>query len=130
MVPIFLLLDQVAATVVQAMGLQPTSSAWIEQLFGRSFGFAGALAAAVSAGVGEELIWRGVVQPRYGLVPAAVGFAAMHAFQYGPDGLMTRCLVAGLVLGIIRWRFNTTVSAVTQTGYDLWLLLLVMSGYS
>ncbi len=129
MVPIFLLLDQVASAAVQALGLQPTSSAWIEQLFGRSFGVGGALAAAVSAGVGEELIWRGVVQPRYGLLPASVGFAAMHAFQYGLDGLLT-VLAAGLVLGLVRWRFNTTVSAVTHTGYDLWLLLLVVAGYS
>src|SRR5205823_10727184 len=96
MVPVFLGVDRLAAAAVQALGLQPTSSAWIEQLFGRSFGVGGALAAAVSAGVGEELIWRGVVQPRYGLVPAAVGFAGMHAFQYGPDGLRS-VLLAGLV---------------------------------
>ena len=129
MVPVFLGVDHVASAIVEALGLQKTSSAWMEQLFGHNFGIAGALAAAVSAGVGEELIWRGVIQPRYGLVPAALGFAAMHAFQYGPDGLMT-VLLAGLVLGAVRWRFNTTVSAVTHTGYDLWLLLLVMAGYS
>jgi uncharacterized protein len=129
MVPVFLGVDHVASAAVQALGLQPTSTAWMEQLFGHSFGLAGALAAAVSAGVGEELIWRGVIQPRYGLVPAAVGFAAMHAFQYGPDGLIT-VLLAGLVLGVVRWRFNTTVSAITHTGYDLWLLLLMMAGYS
>jgi membrane protease YdiL (CAAX protease family) len=129
MVPIFLGVDQVASAAVEALGLQKTSTAWIEQLFGRSFGFGAALAVAVSAGVGEELIWRGVIQPRYGLVPAALGFAAMHAFQYGPDGLIS-VLLAGLVLGVIRWRFNTTVAAVTHTGYDLWLLMLVMAGWT
>ncbi|HLH26631.1 MAG TPA: CPBP family intramembrane glutamic endopeptidase [Chloroflexota bacterium] len=129
MVPVFIGVDHLAAAAVEALGLQPTSNAWIEQLFGHSFGVGGALAAAVSAGVGEELIWRGVIQPRYGLVPATVGFAAMHAFQYGPEGLIS-VLLAGLVLGVVRWRFNTTVSAVTHTGYDLWLLLLMLAGFS
>jgi membrane protease YdiL (CAAX protease family) len=129
MVPVFLGVDHVVSAAVEAIGWQTTSSAWIEQLFGRSFGIGGALAAAVSAGLGEELIWRGVVQPRYGLVPAAVGFAGMHAFQYGPDGLIS-VLLAGLVLGLVRQRTNTTVSATTHACYDLWLLLLTMAGFS
>jgi uncharacterized protein len=76
----------------------------------------------LSAGLGEELIWRGVIQPRYGLVLAALGFAAMHGFQYGLDGLIS-VFIAGLVLGVVRARTNTTVSAVVHGGYDLWLLL-------
>ena len=122
MVPVFLGVDRVAAVVVEALGLAPTSNAWIEQLFGRGFGVSGALAAALTAGLGEELIWRGVIQPRYGLVLAALGFAAMHGFQYGPDGLIA-VLIAGIVLGLVRQRSNTTTAAVVHGGYDLWLLL-------
>jgi uncharacterized protein len=122
MVPVFLGVDRLAGAVVESLGLAPTSSEWIEQLFGRSFGVSGALAAALSAGLGEELIWRGVIQPRYGLVLAALGFAAMHGFQYGLDGLIS-VFIAGLVLGVVRARTNTTVSAVVHGGYDLWLLL-------
>jgi membrane protease YdiL (CAAX protease family) len=122
MVPVFLGLDFLTARVIEALGLAPTSSAWIEQLFGREFGVSGALAAALSAGLGEELIWRGVIQPRYGLLPAALGFAAMHGFQYGPDGLIS-VLCAGVILGVVRQRSNTTVAAVVHGGYDLWLLL-------
>jgi uncharacterized protein len=122
MVPVFLGVDALAAVAVESVGLARTSSAWIEQLFGRGFGVSGALAAALAAGLGEELIWRGVIQPRYGLVLAALGFAAMHGFQYGPDGLIS-VLIAGLVLGLVRQRSNTTTAAVVHGGYDLWLLL-------
>ncbi len=69
-----------------------------------------------------------MVQPRYGLLPAALGFAAMHAFQYGPDGLIS-VLLAGLLLGVVRTRSNTTVAAVVHGGYDLWLLLGVLAGW-
>jgi membrane protease YdiL (CAAX protease family) len=100
----------------------------MERLFGSGFGVAGAVAGAVSAGVGEEIIWRGLVQPRYGLPAAALGFTALHAFQYGPDGLVA-VLVAGVALGLVRHWANTTVAAVVHAGYDLWLLLAVVVGW-
>jgi membrane protease YdiL (CAAX protease family) len=128
MVPVFQGVDQVTTAIVEALGIPPTSSAWIERLFGRTFGIGLALAAAVSAGLGEELIWRGVVQPRYGLVLAALGFGAMHGFQYGLDGLVS-VFLAGLVLGIVRQRSNTTVSAVVHGAYDFWGLLGILVGW-
>ncbi len=128
MVPLFTLVDQAATTAVGTLGLATTSDAWIDRLFGRDFGLLGAVAAAVSAGLGEELVWRGVVQPRYGLGLAALGFAAMHAFQYGPDGLIS-VFLSGLLLGLLRQRTNTTVSAIAHGGYDLWLFLSMLYGW-
>jgi uncharacterized protein len=128
MVPLFTAVDQVATTLVESFGWATTSSAWIDRLFGRDFGVLGALAAALSAGLGEELVWRGVIQTRYGLVLAALGFAAMHGFQYGPDGLIS-VFLSGVVLGILRWRTNTTVAAVAHGGYDLWLFLSIVFGW-
>jgi membrane protease YdiL (CAAX protease family) len=128
MVPLFTAVDQVATGLVESFGLATTSSAWIERLFGRDFGVLGAVAAAVSAGLGEEMVWRGVIQPRYGLGLAALGFAAMHGFQYGPDGLIS-VFLSGLILGVLRWRTNTTVAVVAHAGYDLWLLLGMTLGW-
>jgi len=122
MVPLFDLVDRAASAIVAGFGLATTPSSWIERLFGRSVGIGGVLVAALAAGLGEEVVWRGLVQPRYGLLAAALGFSAMHGFQYGPDGLLS-VFVSGLVLGLVRrWR-NTTVAAVIHTGYDFWLLL-------
>jgi membrane protease YdiL (CAAX protease family) len=128
MVPLFTAVDQVATGLVESFGLATTSSAWIDRLFGRDFGVLGAVAAAVSAGLGEELVWRGVIQPRYGLGLAALGFAAMHGFQYGPDGLIS-VFLSGLILGVLRMRTNTTVAVVAHAGYDLWLLLSMAFGW-
>jgi membrane protease YdiL (CAAX protease family) len=128
MVPLFTVVDQLATTLVASLGLATTSSAWIDRLFGREFGVVGALAAALSAGLGEELVWRGVIQPRYGLLLAALGFAALHGFQYGPDGLIS-VMLAGLLLGFVRRWGNTTVAAVVHGGYDLWLLLGTLLGW-
>jgi uncharacterized protein len=128
MVPLFTAADQVATGLVESFGLATTSSAWIDRLFGRDFGLLGALAAALSAGLGEELVWRGVIQTRYGLPLAALGFAAIHGFQYGPDGLIV-VFLSGLVLGVLRWRTNTTVAAVAHGGYDFWLFLSMVYGW-
>src|SRR3954452_16522292 len=128
MVPLFTAADQVATGLVESFGLATTSSAWIGRLFGRDFGVLGALAAALSAGLGEELVWRGVIQTRYGLPLAALGFAAIHGFQYGPDGLIV-VFLSGLVLGVLRWRTNTTVAAVAHGGYDFWLFLSIVYGW-
>jgi membrane protease YdiL (CAAX protease family) len=122
MVPLFDVVDRAASAIVAGFGLATTPSSWIERLFGRSVGIGGVVVAALAAGLGEEVVWRGLVQPRYGLLAAALGFSAMHGFQYGPDGLLS-VFVSGLVLGLVRrWR-NTTVAAVVHAGYDFWLLL-------
>jgi membrane protease YdiL (CAAX protease family) len=128
MVPLLTAVDQVATGLVESFGLATTSSAWIDRLFGRDFGVLGALAAALSAGLGEELVWRGVIQTRYGLGLAALGFAAMHGFQYGPDGLIS-VFLSGLVLGLLRSRTNTTVAAVAHGGYDFWLFMSMVLGW-
>jgi hypothetical protein len=69
-------------------------------------------------------VWRGLVQPRYGLLAAAVGFAAMHGFQYGPSSLVV-VLVLGVCLGLVRRWSNTTVAVVVHGAYDLVLFLAV-----
>ncbi len=106
---------------LSALGVPPTSATYFEKLVG-PVDVGGAVLRAVKAGVGEELVWRGLVQPRYGLVPAAVGFAAMHGFQYGPSGLVA-VLIVGLCLGLVRRWSNTTTAAVVHGGYDFWLFL-------
>uniref|UniRef100_UPI00128BB64F CPBP family intramembrane glutamic endopeptidase n=1 Tax=Rubrobacter aplysinae TaxID=909625 RepID=UPI00128BB64F len=56
------------------------------------------------SGVGEEALFRGAVQPEFGLVVAAVAFGALHV---GPDRrylLWTGwALLAGLLFGWLFW---------------------------
>ncbi len=77
----------------------------------------GALVLGVSAGVGEELVVRGALQPRTGLVWASLLFAAGHA-QYTWFGMLT-ILLLGLALGLVRNRANTTTAIVVHVLYDI-----------
>jgi len=83
-----------------------------------------ALAVGLSAGIGEELLFRGALQPRFGLVLTSLLFAVGHA-HYGLSPAMLEVFVVGLVLGLLRRRTNTTTCLVVHAGYDFLDLLLL-----
>lgn len=76
----------------------------------------------VSAGVGEELLMRGALQPRLGIRLTAIVFACGHV-QYSWFGMLTIALL-GMVLGVIRARTNTTVAIVVHAIYDVVAVLV------
>jgi membrane protease YdiL (CAAX protease family) len=114
----FGLLDRVIAALWQGLGWPVTDQDAYRQLFSGMLTPAGAVAAAVSAGVGEELAIRGVLQPVFGMVLPSLLFAALHAWQYSWDGLVS-VFFAGLAFAWIRRRTNTSTSAITHATYDL-----------
>ena len=63
------------------------------------------LAISLASGVGEELLFRGALQPWLGLVPTSILFAAMHppitpALRIWPwMALLAGCVLGGLALG-------------------------------
>ncbi|MCE9628300.1 MAG: CPBP family intramembrane metalloprotease, partial [Candidatus Eisenbacteria bacterium] len=75
------------------------------------------LVLGVSAGVGEEVLVRGALQPRVGLVWASLLFAAGHV-QYTWFGMLTIMLL-GITLGLIRKHANTTTAIVVHAVYDI-----------
>lgn len=78
---------------------------------------------AVSAGIGEEVLFRGAVQPIFGLVPTALLFSIIHV-QYGFTPITLLVFVLGLLLGIIRQRSGTTMAVLVHVGYNFVLGLL------
>lgn len=85
----------------------------------------GAVLIGVTAGIGEEMAVRGLLQPRIGLLASNLVFTAFHAFQYGPDALLS-VFVIGLALGVIRARTNTTTSAIVHGVYDFVLVMALV----
>lgn len=83
----------------------------------------GMLLLGISAGVSEELIVRGVMQPRLGLLFSNLLFTSAHAFQYATDGLVVVFLI-GLAFGLIRSRFGLVPAIATHALYNFLLLLL------
>jgi membrane protease YdiL (CAAX protease family) len=110
----------------KTLGWPITDEESIKQLFGFTAGIVGATVAAVVAGLGEELVFRGVLQPRLGIVLPALMFTAVHALQYNFDALV-QVFFLGVVFGLIRKRTNTTTAAIIHGGYDF-VLLLTMNG--
>lgn len=103
--------------IFQRMHWPTTDTASFEKLLGSAFSPLGAVVIGITAGLGEELSVRGLLQPRFGIVASSVVFASAHAYQYGPDALLSVFLL-GIGLGIIRAYRSTTVSALAHGSYD------------
>jgi CAAX protease family protein len=83
---------------------------------------AGAALVSVGAGVGEEILFRGALQPRIGIVASAVLFAMLHV-QYQVPGILM-ILAVGLALGVLKRWTSTTFTVVVHVVYDLGAFLL------
>lgn len=82
-----------------------------------------ALLIGIGAGLGEETLFRGAVQPKLGIVLTSVLFASMHV-QYGPSLLLFFIFLLSLALGYLRRRVNTTASFLAHAGYNTSSVLL------
>lgn len=87
------------------------------------------LLVAAASGLGEELLFRGAVQPIFGILPTSLVFALAHA-QYGFSPATLTVFLLSVVMGIIRKRSNTTVAIGVHAGYNLTLGLLSLLAVS
>ena len=76
----------------------------------------------ISAGLGEEILFRGLLQPVFGLIPTTLLFAMFH-FHYGFTIVLVQLFIVGLVLGIVRKRINTTAAIVLHSGFDFFAVM-------
>jgi membrane protease YdiL (CAAX protease family) len=82
-----------------------------------------ALLVGVGAGLGEETLFRGAVQPKLGILATSVLFASMHV-QYGPSLLLGYVFLLSIGLGVLRERINTTASFLAHASYNSLGILL------
>ena len=88
-----------------------------DRLFGHLTDLGGIATLAVAAGLCEEALFRGALQPRFGLLWPAVVFAAVHT-QYGLSFDTAAVVVLAFGLGLLRRYANTTTSALCHIVYD------------
>lgn len=72
---------------------------------------------AVMAGLCEETMFRGALQPRFGIVATAALFALIH-IQYGPTLVLVWVFAHGIAYGLIRRHINTTTAVLAHAIYD------------
>lgn len=109
------------------LGLPVTDDAAFAELIGFAINPIGAVVIGVTAGLGEELAVRGVLQPRLGLLLSNLFFTSLHALQYGWDALLI-VFVVGVVCGIVRSRSNTSTAAIVHGVYNFTLVLMAAVG--
>jgi membrane protease YdiL (CAAX protease family) len=77
----------------------------------------GAIFFGLGAGISEELLLRGALQPRYGLLLSSVLFALLHN-QYGISFVLAGVFTMGLILGLERKYFGTTAAIITHAIFN------------
>jgi len=78
---------------------------------------------AVVPGLSEEILFRGALQPRIGLLATALLFTSTHT-EYGLSFVTLEVLVLAIGLGLIRRYTNTTTSCVCHIAYNLLVALV------
>ncbi len=89
-----------------------------QHVFGQLETPLGIAALAILPGLCEDVLFRGALQPRLGLIPTAVLFTSIHT-NYGLTLTTVAILVLALGLGLIRKYTNTTTSCTCHAGYNL-----------
>lgn len=102
---------EVSEGIFGTEGLSPVSAVLFALLIG------------IGAGLGEETLFRGAIQPALGITLVSILWASMHV-QYGPSLLLIYIFIISVGLGFLRKRYNTTVSFLAHAGYNSTLTLL------
>jgi membrane protease YdiL (CAAX protease family) len=89
-----------------------------QHLFGGLGGPVGIAAIALLPGICEEILFRGALQPRIGLIATALLFTSIHT-QYGVSLDAVSVFVIAVGLGLIRKFTNTTTSSICHISYNL-----------
>ncbi len=78
----------------------------------------GALMIGLSAGIGEEVLFRGAIQPRFGIVIAALFWTSLHA-QYEISFVLVGLFGVGILFGLQRKYFGTTSAIISHAVYNM-----------
>ncbi|WP_322496026.1 CPBP family intramembrane glutamic endopeptidase [Chloroflexus sp.] len=109
----------------QALGWPTTDEEAFRELMAFAISPIGALVIGVTAGLGEELGVRGVLQPRLGIWLSNLFFTSLHAFQYHWDALLV-VFVIGMACGLVRKHTNTTTAAIVHGVYNFIMVMLAV----
>ena len=76
-----------------------------------------ALALAVLAGTGEEILFRGALQPVFGLFVTSLLFTLFHT-HYGLSPALPILFAVSVCFGLVRLRFSTTAAIICHATYN------------
>lgn len=80
-----------------------------------------------SAGLGEEILFRGAIQPRFGIVLTSAFWALVHT-QYQFSFVVLGLFLVGLLFGLMRKYVSTTSAIIAHALYNAAVVLLQTVG--
>lgn len=86
----------------------------------------GAVILGLTSGIGEEVLFRGAIQPRFGIGITSVFWVLLHT-QYDFTWVLLGLLLLGFLLGYLRKRYGTMAAVITHAVYNMLVVLLQMS---
>lgn len=87
---------------------------------------AGALLLGLTTGIGEEVLFRGAIQPRFGILITTILWTLLHT-QYEFTWVIVGLLLMGIMLGLIRKYYGTTAAIITHAVYNALVVLLQLA---
>jgi uncharacterized protein len=125
-VVINILLEQIASII--GFGIDPDVDKITNQQLGPLFEtIPGILTLGLAAALGEELIFRGALLPKFGLLYTSILFTLVHA-NYGLSVATLIVFILALTLGILRIKHSTTLTMITHASYNIILGLIALLG--
>jgi membrane protease YdiL (CAAX protease family) len=80
-----------------------------------------AFLAAASAAIGEEILFRGALQPVFGIIPTTLFFALLHS-QYALTPSTIVIILVGGAFGWLKEKQSTTAAIIAHFAYNFVLL--------
>lgn len=104
-------------------GFTEDIDAIMEDVTGDLINVQGALLIGLTAGIGEEILFRGAIQPRYGIIFTSVIFTLIHV-QYGFSFVLLGVFLTAIIFGIQRQKMNTTCCIITHAAYNFSVVMI------
>jgi membrane protease YdiL (CAAX protease family) len=108
-------------------GLSESLDEIVDQMTAQVQNPIGAIVLGASAGLGEEAIFRGALQPRYGIIIPSLLFMMLHGPQYGFNLALLGLFGVSIILGLVRKQVNTTAAMITHALFNAVQVLALSS---
>ncbi len=127
LVPLILALERLAS--LAGLGVSPDVERLTEVMIGPlTTSLLGVLTLGLAAALGEETVFRGALQPAFGLLFTSLLFALLHS-NYGITLSTALVFAVGIVLGLLRRRYNTSTAMLAHAIYNITLGLAAYLGF-
>jgi uncharacterized protein len=108
-------------------GLSESLDEAVDQITAQVQNPIGAIVLGASAGIGEEAIFRGALQPRFGIIIPSLLFMMLHGPQYGFNLALLGLFGVSIILGLVRKHVNTTAAMITHALFNAVQVLALSS---